>query len=332
MVKDREYQASYDLRMIEDVGWQAVTTFLDRLAPNGKWTTSGVYDALNPQRDDKHKGSFKVVTHSRYWGDYAVGVGGKSAVGLWYYLTTGQTLPTSKNEYAEVAKKFAAWLAIPPSNQVCSYTRSSYKVNTPPPKKVVFNPDVPDHLLRKIPMYHHELGEPSNIYWYTRSYLVYRFEGTPDRKKEFRPVHWSVTEKRWVFGDPAGCLLPLYRINHLQPSQKIIFCEGEKAADAASQYFPTGLCTTTAHGSKSPYRSDFENVHGHEVIIFPDNDLAGFLYACQVAELCTKAVASQVKIVYWNCRDVPEKWDLADPLESGWPKEKLLQSVKVFNW
>ena len=98
MHKDREYQASYDLRMIEDVGWQAVTTILDRLAPNGKWTTRGVYSALNPQRDDKHKGSFNVVTQSRYWGDFAVGVGGKSVVGLWWYLTTGQSPPKSKTE------------------------------------------------------------------------------------------------------------------------------------------------------------------------------------------------------------------------------------------
>ncbi len=332
MVKVRERQASYDLRMIEEIGWQSVDSFLDRLAPDGKWTTRGVYSALNPQRDDKHKGSFNVVTQSRYWGDFAVGVGGKSAVGLWWYLTTGQSLPNSKTEYAEIAKKFAAWLAIPPSPQGRSYHKTSHKVSTPPPKKEVFNIDVPDSILRRTPMYHPELGEPSTIYWYTRSYLVYRFEETPERKKEFRPVHWSVAERRWKFGDPTGYLLPLYKINHLQPSQKIIFCEGEKAAEAASQYFPTGLCTTTAHGSKSPYRSDFEKVQGHEVIIFPDNDLAGFLYACQVAELCTKAVASQVKIVYWNCRDVPDKWDLADALAYKWTKDALIESVHVFNW
>ena len=329
MPKQEERQSSYDLRLIEEMGWQAVPTFIDRLAPSGRWRNN-VYDALNPQRDDQRLGSFKVMANQRYWGDFAVGVGGKSAVGLWWYLTTGQTLPSSRAEYADIAKKFAEYLAIPPTCQVSQYR---VKVaNTPPPKKEVFNPDVPDSILRRTPMYHPELGEPSEIYWYTRSYLVYRFDATPCRKKEFRPVHWSATEKRWKFGDPSGYLLPFYKINHLQPSQKIIFCEGEKAAEAASQYFPTGLCTTTAHGSKSPYRSDFEKVQGHEVIIFPDNDLTGFLYACQVAELCTKAVASQVKIVYWNCRDVPDKWDLADALAYKWTKDALIESVHVFNW
>jgi hypothetical protein len=207
----------------------------------------------------------------------------------------------------------------------------------PPPKILEpFSPVVPELAWQYIPKKHRELGEVVKIWWYTDSYMVYLFppcineEG--NSKKEFRPVHWCPVNNEWKFGDPPGCLLPIYKAEWLRPGQKIIFCEGEKAADAATSYFPSGLCTTTAHGSKSPYRSDFSPVRGHEVFIFPDNDLPGWLYACDVAELCQKAGASMVKIVYWECREVPPKWDLADPLLEGWPKEKLVQSVKVFEW
>lgn len=221
-------------------------------------------------------------------------------------------------------------------------TRTSNTVFTKPtrPKTVKllepYAPVLPKEAHRFIPKSHFELGEPIKVWWYTDSYLVYLFpyqyDAQGNKKKEFRPVHWQPFKQRWVFGDPSDCLLPLYKINELTEGQKIIFCEGEKAADAASYYFKTGLCTTTAHGSKSPSRSDFEPVAGHEVLIFPDNDLPGWLYACEVAGLCKRALAREVKIVYWDCSQVPAKWDLADPLEAGWSKERLVNSVKVFNY
>jgi hypothetical protein len=42
--------------------------------------------ALNPTRNDRHKGSFKVNVENGLWADYATGDGGRGAISLVAYL------------------------------------------------------------------------------------------------------------------------------------------------------------------------------------------------------------------------------------------------------
>ncbi len=165
---------------------------------------------------------------------------------------------------------------------------------------------------------HSKLGIPSQIWRYTDEYYVYRFE-TKDSGKEFRPVSWD--GEKWLWRDPKG-KLPLYHLDQLkaQATAQVTICEGEKAADAATRFFPNYVTTTTAHGSKSPQRTDFSPLKERAILIWPDNDAAGKKYAQAVARLALKAGATRVHILQIPAH-LPNKWDAANANGediSGW--------------
>jgi hypothetical protein len=129
------------------------------------------------------------------------------------------------------------------------------------------------------------------------TFRVLRFnfaETEPDTNKPFktfRPIHRNGAG--WSIGDPPGPL-PLYRGDDLPADGPIIVCEGEKCADAARS---VGLpAVTSAHGSKSPHRTDWQPLAGREIIILPDNDDTGREYARKVAAILT-ALGCTVRIV-----------------------------------
>jgi hypothetical protein len=136
--------------------------------------------------------------------------------------------------------------------------------------------------------------------------------------KEFRPLH--LTDAGWSIGDPDG-LLPLYRLPELGPAQRVFVGEGEKASDAIRA---VGLiATTSAHGSKSANKTDWRPLAGKEVVILPDNDLAGENYAADVtAKLHALQPPASVRIVHlplnnlgddaveWLDEVVPQNWTM----------------------
>jgi len=98
--------------------------------------------------------------------------------------------------------------------------------------------------------------------------------------KTFRPLR--LDDGRWRLGDPQG-LLPLYRLGTLGAAAAIYVVEGEKAAGAATSI---GLvATTSAHGAKSPRKTDWSPLAGKDVFILPDNDEPGRGYAREVLGL-----------------------------------------------
>ena len=111
--------------------------------------------------------------------------------------------------------------------------------------------------------------------------VVYRFD-TPEGKT-YRPVHR--TPEGWRFGDPPGPL-PLYGLPELAGAGRIYLTEGEKAAEAARAL--DVLATTSAHGAKSPGRTNFSALAGRDVVILPDADAPGEGYARAVVGLLAK--------------------------------------------
>jgi len=70
------------------VNQQALThcpNLLPRLLPQGKYQ-GNEYIALNPTRDDRHLGSFKINTQSGRWADFACGDSGGDLISLVAYL------------------------------------------------------------------------------------------------------------------------------------------------------------------------------------------------------------------------------------------------------
>jgi hypothetical protein len=110
---------------------------------------------------------------------------------------------------------------------------------------------------------------------------VLRFDPVEGDAKTFRPVH-KVAEG-WKLGDPPG-KWPLFNLPDLLATCGPVYVvEGEKAACAGASIGL--LCTTSAHGSKSPAKTDWSPLRGRPVVILPDNDPAGRGYAEDVARI-----------------------------------------------
>ena len=125
----------------------------------------------------------------------------------------------------------------------------------------------------------------------SEAFRVARFD-VPNGK-EYRPIHHA--SDGWCIADPPG-KLPLYRLPDLAGPDPVIMVEGEVVADAA---IALGLtATTSAHGSKSPSRTDWTPLAGRKVLILPDNDDPGRKYGAEVAAiLCGLDPPATVKML-----------------------------------
>lgn len=155
------------------------------------------------------------------------------------------------------------------------------------------------------------------------AFVVVRFEPEQrDGSKTYRPFH--AADGGWRSGDPEG-LLPLYRLAEVKAATgRIYVVEGEKCAEAARALGLT--CTTSAHGAKSPDKTDWSPLAGHDVAILPDNDEPGSAYAMDVARtLAHLAPPAKIKIVTLPGLANPGD-DIADFIESQ--KDQTPDSIR----
>ncbi len=188
------------------------------------------------------------------------------------------------------------------------------------PKRVYPTPEAATAWVRR------DWGEPTGEWPYhdasgTEVARVCRFDRLGG-EKTYRPVH--LTPQGWVNGDPPG-LWPLYRLLGIARADRVdrvLICEGEKAADAARGL---GLvATTSAHGAKSPHKTDWSPLAGKNVVILPDHDEAGEAYARDLVGLLAKLnPRPTVRIVrldsnqLWiNPSPIPKGADIVDWLET----------------
>ena len=144
--------------------------------------------------------------------------------------------------------------------------------------------------------------------------------GDKGKDKTYIPVH--PVEGGWVCGDPSG-KLPLYNLSGIVKSDRVYIMEGEKIADLVCKL---GLvATTTPHGAKSPWKSDFSPLAGKEIIALPDHDQPGENYVNKIASLVAgldprptfrilrlPLTAEGDDIEQWLKDVVPDSWTEAD--------------------
>jgi hypothetical protein len=128
-----------------------------------------------------------------------------------------------------------------------------------------------------------ELGAPVATYRYydTRGNViasVVRFEPDGTRaSKTFRPFCHKTIDgvTKWSPGAPD--LRPLYRLPEISLASTIVLVEGEGKADALAK---VGIeATSRDAGRHAPIeKTDWSPLAGKTVIIWPDNDAAGFDY------------------------------------------------------
>jgi hypothetical protein len=165
-----------------------------------------------------------------------------------------------------------------------------------------------------------ELGAPVATYKYydTRGNVlasVVRFEPDGTREsKTFRPFCFKTIDgvTKWVAGAPD--LRPLYRLPDIATATTVVLCEGEGCADAL---VAVGIPATTAmQGAKAPIdKTDWSPLAGKKVIVWPDNDEAGFAYAKAAADRLSALGCTVLGITPPS--DVRPKWDAADCVADG---------------
>ncbi len=175
-------------------------------------------------------------------------------------------------------------------------------------------------------------------------YYVLRLHDKHDPKKKVTPPlsygYWKShpEQKMWELKGYKAESNPLYNLNLLKqhPKAKVLIVEGEKTADQALSKLPGDnyICITWAGGAGAVTRADWSPLIGRKVLIWPDNDHAGYGAGDKVCQELRKVGVESLHIV--NPIDLkkhfPEKWDLADRLPDGMseqlPKKLIAQAVQ----
>tara|TARA_R100001244_G_scaffold118427_1_gene88170 strand:+ start:1910 stop:4111 length:2202 start_codon:yes stop_codon:yes gene_type:complete len=138
-------------------------------------------------------------------------------------------------------------------------------------------------------------------------------------KKQFR----QFMEGRQGIPEPR----PLYNIPNILGSDKVIWVEGEKCADALNAIGYNATCTIGGAGMLSEntsHKFDFSPMKGKNVILWPDNDDAGKKLAALVEKNVKLAGAKTVMMLKIPSTK-PEKWDAADAIDEEFNITKMLR-------
>ena len=120
---------------------------------------------------------------------------------------------------------------------------------------------------------------------------------------------------------------PLYGVQNLKNPGPVLFCEGEKATDAAQKLFPEYACLTWQGGCKAVELADYTHLKGWDAVIWPDADEPGIKAANKLKNKLVQVGVKTILIV-----DPPEGvkqgWDLADALAEGWTHDQIIKHIE----
>jgi putative DNA primase/helicase len=190
-------------------------------------------------------------------------------------------------------------------------TAPRYKTKkvVPETQPLLVAPSVPTADAFRLPPY----GAPVTVWPYLNA------EGNPvgvvaryikeDGEKDIRPWIWNGA--KWEckgFGENR----PLYGLDQLaaRPETEVLLTEGEKAADAARVLFPECVVLTWQGGTGGVNKADWSPLKERQVTMWPDADEPG-----RKAAHAIQKTLPEMRVV--NTSDLPEKWDLADPIPEG---------------
>ncbi len=139
------------------------------------------------------------------------------------------------------------------------------------------------------------------------------------QRKEFRPLR--KVNGGWQSGDPDHWLP--YLIETVNKSETVHVVEGEKCADALSNIGYKAV--TSAHGAKSPHKTEWNLLTGKTVYLWPDNDDVGRQYIKTVGSILVD-LGCNLRLV--NLPDMPEHGDVADWI-ANCQKDELIEVKKT---
>ena len=157
-----------------------------------------------------------------------------------------------------------------------------------------------------------------HVWRYSDTFVVTRFPG-----KRIRPLWWDGTAWRWK-APPSP--RPLYWARHAVGT--VLITEGEKAADAAAQLFPSHAVCTWPSGCKAIDKADWQPLRGRTVVLWPDADAVG---REAMAKLAGRLLAMGCSVTVVNVpANLPDGWDLADALSENWTPKRAAAAVERF--
>ena len=156
-----------------------------------------------------------------------------------------------------------------------------------------------------------------HVWRYSDTFVVTRFPG-----KRIRPLWWDGDAWRWK-APPSP--RPLYWARRAVGAL-VLITEGEKAADAAAQLFPSHAVATWPSGCKAIDKADWQPLRGRDVVLWPDADAVG---REAMAKLAGRLLALGCSVTVVNVpTTLAEGWDLADALAEGWTPAQAAKAVK----
>lgn len=132
-----------------------------------------------------------------------------------------------------------------------------------------------------------------------------------------KKIWWRLPSGKTGLGDKGTADLPLYGAEDASRTSAgswVVVTEGEKAADAlrgstALREAGIGAVGTVTGASGTPGPAALAALRGRRVVLWPDNDGAGFEHMGRIAEALS-GIAEEVRWFEWE--DAPEKGDAAD--------------------
>lgn len=174
------------------------------------------------------------------------------------------------------------------------------------------------------------LGQPGKMWIYRMADgsaygAVARWDPENDRK-QVRPIVWD--GKKFITSG-FGKGRPLYNSDLLaaRPMAPVLVVEGEKAADGAQAYAPDGWVVTTWQGGSNAWdHTDWSELAGHRVVLWPDNDGPGVNAMAEIqAVLAGLGVATSLVQI---SSAFPDGWDLADELPEKYEAKQITALLK----
>ena len=169
-------------------------------------------------------------------------------------------------------------------------------------------------------------------------YYVLRLKDKTDPERKITPPlsygYWKSNPEKidWVLKGFQSEKRSLYNLDLLKanPHANILVVEGEKTADQALSRLPENsyICITWPGGAGAVQKADWSPLQGRKVLIWPDNDKAGYEAGERVCQELKKIGVESIQLVSKEelSRHFPEKWDLADPLPTG-VSENMIQKL-----
>ena len=292
---------------------------LQKLIPGGKFR-SLEYIALNPRRNDKTLGSFKINYRSGVWNDFATGDGGSDLISLVAYVRD--------IDQGAAARELADLLGVPflqtdgdarpkaRPNDINGCRHNGAAAANETPKVYRWDDDGPpkrDEELRR------------HVYWSAgrpvRMKIRMRDGGFVNWYRAFRngvPIGWQAKK-------PADYIAIPYLSTALDPfdaelkADEVLWPEGEKDVDTLSRLnlpaFTFGGVGDGLPDGIGQYLKD------RRVVILVDNDDPGRKHAQDKVQVAYDAGAASVRTVHFA--ELPPKEDVSYFIENGGTKDEL---------